>query len=41
MRQPAVSLSGAGASRLRFAVITALLAFTALPLLAQEQPLPA
>ena len=41
MRQPVLSLAAAAASRLRFAVITALLAFTALPLLAQEQPIPA
>src|ERR1039457_6974206 len=41
MRQLAVSLFGAVASPLRFAVITALLAFTTLPLLAQEQPIPA
>ncbi len=41
MRQLAVSLFGAAASCLRFAVITALLAFTTLPLMAQEQPIPA
>ena len=41
MRQLAVSLFGAVASPLRFAVITALLAFTTLPLLAQEQTIPA
>ena len=41
MRQLAVSLFGAVASPLRFAVITALLAFTTLPFLAQEQPIPA
>jgi outer membrane protein OmpA-like peptidoglycan-associated protein len=41
MRQLAVSLFGVVASRLRFAVITALLAFTTLPCLAQEQPIPA
>ena len=41
MRHPALSLSGPVASRLRFAVITALLAFMTLPLLAQEQPIPA
>ena len=41
MRQPALLLSGAAASRLRFAIIAALLAFTALPFLAQEQPIPA
>jgi hypothetical protein len=41
MRQPAVSLFGSVASPLRFAVITALLAFTTLPSLAQEQPIPA
>lgn len=41
MRQLAVSLCGAVASPLRFAVITALLAFTTLPSLAQEQPIPA
>ena len=41
MRQLAVSLFRAVAFPLRFAVITALLAFTTLPLLAQEQPIPA
>jgi outer membrane protein OmpA-like peptidoglycan-associated protein len=41
MRHLALSLIVAAASRLRFAGITALLAFTALPLLAQEQPIPA
>ena len=41
MRQLAVSLFGAVVSPLRFAVITALLAFTTLPSLAQEQPIPA
>ena len=41
MRQRAVSLFGAVASPLRFAVIAALLAFTPLPFLAQEQPIPA
>ena len=41
MRQPALSLSGAAASHLHFAVLTTLLAFTTLPLLAQEQPIPA
>ena len=41
MHKLALPLFPAGASRLRFAVITALLVFTALPLLAQEQPLPA
>ncbi len=41
MRQLAVSLLGAVASPVRFAVITALLAFMTLPLLAQEQPIPA
>jgi len=40
MRQLAVLLFGAVASPLRFAVVTALLAFTTLPLLAQERPLP-
>jgi hypothetical protein len=40
MRQLADSLFGVVASRSRFAV-TALLAFTTLPLLAQEQPIPA
>ena len=39
MRQLAVSLIGVAASCLRFAVITALLAFMALPLTAQEQPI--
>jgi len=41
MRQPVVSFAGAATSCLRFAILTALLAFTALPLLAQEQPIPA
>jgi outer membrane protein OmpA-like peptidoglycan-associated protein len=41
MHQLALPLFSAAASRLRFAVITALLAFTSLPLLAQEQPIPA
>jgi OmpA-OmpF porin, OOP family len=41
MRHPALSLFRAAASRLRFAVIAASLAFTALPLMAQEQPIPA
>jgi len=41
MLQAAVSLAVAAACRLRFAVLTAMLAFTALPLLAQEQPIPA
>ena len=41
MRQPALSLAGAASSRLRFAIITAFLVFTALPSLAQEQPIPA
>jgi outer membrane protein OmpA-like peptidoglycan-associated protein len=41
MRQRAVSLFGAVASPWRFAVIAALLAFTTLPFLAQEQPIPA
>jgi outer membrane protein OmpA-like peptidoglycan-associated protein len=41
MRQLALSLLVSAASRLRFAVVTALLAFTTLPLLAQEQPIPA
>jgi len=40
MRQPAVSPTGAAASCLRFVVIIALLAFTALSLVAQEQPIP-
>ena len=40
MRQPAISFAGS-ASRLRVAIITALLVFTTLPLLAQEQPIPA
>ena len=37
----ALSLIVAASSRLRFAVIAALLAFMTLPLLAQEQPIPA
>jgi len=41
MRHLALSLFGTAASRLRFAVITALLAFMTLPLLAQEKPIPA
>ena len=41
MRQPALSLAWAAASHPRFAVITALLAFTTLPLMAQEKPIPA
>jgi len=41
MRQPARSSAGAAASRLRFAIIIALLVFTALPFMAQEQPIPA
>jgi hypothetical protein len=41
MRQHALSLAGAVASSLRFAIVTALLAFTALLLLAQEKPIPA
>jgi OOP family OmpA-OmpF porin len=41
MRQRAVSLFEAVVSPLGFAVITAMLAFTTLPLLAQEQPIPA
>ena len=41
MRQPARSFAWAAASRLRFAVITALLAFTTVPIMAQEQPIPA
>jgi outer membrane protein OmpA-like peptidoglycan-associated protein len=41
MRQFALPLFPAVASRLRFAVITALLAFTTLPFMAQEQPIPA
>jgi OOP family OmpA-OmpF porin len=40
MHQLAVSRFGAVASPWRFAVITALLAFTTLPSLAQEQPIP-
>ena len=41
MRNLIYSLIGTNASRLRFAVIAALLAITALPLIAQEQPIPA
>lgn len=41
MRQSALLLSGATASRLRFAIVAALLVFTALPFMAQEQPIPA
>jgi len=41
MRQFALPLFPAAASRSRFAVITALLVFTTLPFLAQEQPIPA
>jgi OmpA-OmpF porin, OOP family len=41
MRKFDVSLRGAIALLLRFAVITALLVSTALPLIAQEQPIPA
>jgi len=41
MRQPDVSFAGAAASYLRFAVITAVLAFTTYPAVAQEQPIPA
>src|ERR1700721_1968389 len=41
MRQPVLSLAAAVASWLRFAVITASIAFMTLPLLAQEQPIPA
>src|SRR5271157_4685637 len=41
MRQFALPLFPAAASRLRFAVITTLLVFTALPFMAQEQPIPA
>ena len=41
MRQPVLSLSGAARSRVLFAVIAASLAFTTLPLMAQEQPIPA
>ena len=41
MRHLALSLFGAAVSCLRFAVITALLVFVTLPLLAQEQPIPA
>jgi hypothetical protein len=41
MRQPARSSAGAATSYLRFAIIPALPAFTALLLLSQEQPIPA
>jgi len=41
MRQHALSLTGAAAFRLRIAIIIAMLAFTTLPLLAQEKPIPA
>jgi len=41
MRQFALPLFPAAASPLRFAVITTLLVFTALPFMAQEQPIPA
>jgi len=41
MRHLALSLFGAAVSCLRFAVITAMLAFITLPLMAQEQPIPA
>jgi outer membrane protein OmpA-like peptidoglycan-associated protein len=41
MRHLALSIVGAAAPRLRFPVITALLALMTLPLLAQEQPIPA
>jgi hypothetical protein len=41
MRQLARSLFGPATSLLRFAVVTGLLAFTTLPLLAREQPIPA
>lgn len=41
MYEPRCLLSGVTASRLCFAVLLALLAFTALPLMAQEQPIPA
>ena len=41
MRQPAFSFVGAATSHLRFAVMTVLLAFTTLPLIAQDQPIPA
>ena len=41
MRHLALSLVRAAASRLRFAIIAPLLAFTTLPLMAQEQPIPA
>jgi outer membrane protein OmpA-like peptidoglycan-associated protein len=41
MHQLALPLFPAAASRLRFAIITALLAFTTIPFMAQEQPLPA
>jgi outer membrane protein OmpA-like peptidoglycan-associated protein len=41
MHKLALPLLPAGTSRLRFAIITALLVFTALPFLAQEQPIPA
>ena len=40
MHEPRFSLAGAALSHLCFALIAALLAFTALPLLAQEQPIP-
>ena len=41
MRHFALSLFGAAVSCLRFAVIAAMLAFITLPLMAQEQPIPA
>jgi outer membrane protein OmpA-like peptidoglycan-associated protein len=41
MRHLALSLFGAAVSCLLFAVITAMLAFITLPLMAQEQPIPA
>ena len=41
MRHLALPLIWAAASRLRFAVVAPLLAFTTLPLMAQEQPIPA
>ena len=41
MRQPAFLFVGAATSHMRFAVMTVLLAFTTLPLIAQDQPIPA
>jgi len=40
MHEPRFSLSGAAVSRMRIAVITAMLAFTTIPILAQEKPIP-